>query len=65
MVSLDCESAKGIWHSTEEIKIDPSGYVIRNGERSKEVWDGSISFNKKPLRIKFRNISGDEFILKI
>lgn len=65
MISLDCTADKGVWHSDEEIKIDKLGYVISNGERTKEFWDGAIKFDKKPLRMKTRNISGDELIINI
>lgn len=62
MISLDCSSKDGIWHSDEEIKIDKNGYIIDKGEKKNIFWDGTISFKKKPLRIKVRNISGDESI---
>ena len=62
MVSLDCTSKDGIWHSDEEIKIDKNGYIIEKGEKKSIFWDGTISFEKKPLRIKIRNISGDESV---
>ena len=65
MISLDCTSKEGIWHSDEEIKIDKKGYVIDKGEKRNYFWDGTISFKKKPLRIKVRNISGDESIHNI
>ena len=65
MISLDCTSSEGIWHSDEEIKIDKLGYVINKGEKTKDFWNGKISFCKKPLRIKVRNISGDESIINI
>ena len=63
MISLDCTSGEGIWHSDEEIKIDKLGYVIKNGIKTKDLWDGTISFDKKPCRIKIRNIAGDETII--
>ncbi len=63
MVSLDCTSKKGTWNSDEEIKIDKKGYVTKNGKKTKEFWDGKISFKKKPLRIKVRNIAGDESVI--
>lgn len=63
MISLDCTSGEGIWHSDEEIKIDKFGYVIKNGTKTKDLWDGTISFDKKPCRIKARNIAGDETII--
>ncbi len=62
LISLDCTSKDGIWHSDQEIKIDKLGYVIVNGAKKDYLWDGTISFNEKPLRIKVRNISGDESI---
>ncbi len=62
LIALDCENIAGQWHSTTEIKIDKLGYVITNGVKSKEFWDGKIISDKKPLRIKVRNISGDETI---
>ena len=65
MVSLDCTSAEGIWYSDEEIKINKLGYIIENGIKTKKFWDGKIKFAKKPLRIKIRNISGDEMIFNI
>lgn len=65
LIALDCENTEGKWHSTTEIKIDKLGYVIKDGVKSKEFWDGKIISEKKPLRIKVRNISGDETIKTI
>lgn len=65
MISLDCTLGEGIWHSDEEIKIDKLGYVIKNGTKTKDLWDGTISFDKKPCRIKIRNIAGDETIINV
>jgi len=65
LIALDCENTEGQWHSTTEIKIDKLGYVIKDGVKSKEFWDGKIISEKKPLRIKVRNISGDETIKTI
>ena len=59
-LSLDCTSADGEWHSDSEIKIDKNGFVIRNGEKTKTFWDGAIRSENKPLRLKIRNICGDE-----
>lgn len=65
MISLDCTSKEGIWHSDEEIKIDKLGYVINKGVKTKDLWNGKILFDKKPIRIKVRNIAGDESIVNI
>lgn len=64
-LSLGCTAADGAWHSDSEIKIDKLGYVIRNGEKTKEFWDGAIRSEKKPLRLKIRNICGDETMWEI
>ena len=64
-LSLDCTSAEGEWHSDSENKIDKNGYVIVNGEKTKKFWDGTIHCEKKPLRLKIRNICGDETEWKI
>ena len=61
-LSLDCTAATGEWHSDSEIKIDKLGYVIRNGSKTKTFWDGSITSDTKPLRLKIRNICGDETV---
>src|SRR5665811_53261 len=65
LIALDCENTEGQWHSTTEIKIDKLGYVIKDGTKTKAFWNGKITSNKKPLRIKIRNISGDETICSI
>lgn len=64
-ISVDCTSSEGEWHSDSEIKIDKLGYVIKNGTKTKEFWDGKIPCEKKPLRLKIRNICGDETVWKI
>jgi adenine-specific DNA-methyltransferase len=63
-VSLDCTNASGdIWQSDFEIKIDPKkSTLIINGVKTKDFWDSTISFDKKPLRIKVRSIAGDEVV---
>lgn len=61
-LSLDCTAAEGVWHSDSEIKINKLGYVIVNGKQTKNFWNGRICSEKKPLRMKIRNICGDETI---
>ena len=65
LIALDCENSEGTWHSSTEIKIDKLGYVIKDGVKRKIFWDGKISSDKAPKRIKIRNISGDETIKDI
>lgn len=64
-LSIDCTEADGEWHSDSEIKIDKLGYVIKNGEKTKSFWNGRITCEKKPLRLKIRNICGDETVWQI
>ncbi len=60
LISLDCTNAEGIWSSDYELKIDKNGYVISNGEKTKTFWDAKVTCQSKPLRLKIRNIAGDE-----
>lgn len=61
-VDCTCADAKAPWHSNAEIKIDRLGYVVRDGKKTQEFWDASISSAAKPLRLRIRNICGDETI---
>ena len=64
-LSVDCTSIEGEWHSDTEIKIDKNGYISINGTKTKNFWDATIRSEKKPLRLKIRNICGDETVWKI
>ena len=64
-LSVDCTAAEGEWHSDGEIKIDKNGFVIVNGNKTKDFWDGKIRCEQKPLRLKIRNICGDETVWNI
>lgn len=66
-VSLDCTNAdkQAPWCSDAEIKIDKLGYVIRNGVKTQDFWDATIRCDAKPLRMKIRNICGDETVVVI
>ncbi len=61
-LSVDCSTADkdAAWHSDAEIKIDRLGFVILNGTKTQDFWDGTIKCDQKPLRLKIRNICGDE-----
>ena len=58
LVSLDCTSADPAdsWHSDAEIFIDRLGYVRK---------DGTIVSGLRPLRLKVRNICGDETVYQL
>ena len=64
-ISLDCTNEQGEWHSDSEIKIDKNSFVIKDGVKTKEFWNGKISCAKKPLRLKVRNICGDESVVEL
>jgi len=63
-LSLDCTTAdkQAPWHSDAEVKIDRLGYVILNGKKTQDFWDATIKCDQKPLRMKVRNICGDETV---
>lgn len=65
LVSVDCLNGDGPWHSSTEIKIDKLGFVVKDGVKTKTYWDGKIVSAAKPLRLKVRNISGDETVVAI
>ena len=64
MVSLDCTSADSPeWHADAEIKIDAkTSRMIINGVKTQKFWQGYIVSDERPLRMKVRNICGDETI---
>lgn len=64
MVSLDCTSADSSeWHADAEIKIDAkNSRMIINGVKTQKFWQGFIVSDEQPLRMKIRNICGDETI---
>jgi DNA modification methylase len=61
-VSLDCSNYNGVWVSDEEIKISKDGYTMVNGKETKTFWNGTILSFDEPLRIKVRDIIGNEII---
>lgn len=67
MVSLDCHNAPADapWHSDEEILVSPEGRVRRNGIATTGLWDGTITSQLKPLRMKIRNVCGDETVFTL
>lgn len=62
--SVDCVNAEknAPWHSDMEVKIEKMGTVIINGKKTQDYWDACIVSDDKPLRLKIRNICGDETI---
>lgn len=67
-LSLDATSPADLtapWHSDAEIKIDKKGFITRDGQKTAEFWDGTINSATRPVRLKVRNIAGDETILAL
>lgn len=64
-LSVDCTAIEGEWHSDSEIKIDKNSFIAVNGNKTKDFWDGTIRSEKKPLRLKIRNICGDETVWEV
>lgn len=62
--SVDCVNAEknAPWHSDMEVKIEKMGTVTINGKKTQDYWDACIVSDDKPLRLKIRNICGDETI---
>ena len=67
MISLDCTTAEpnAPWHSDSEIKIEKDSTVTINGRKTSDFWDGTIHSDTKPIRMKIRNICGDETIMNL
>ena len=59
VIGVYCETEP----DSEVIVCDKAGNVIRNGKKTNTLWDGTIQTDdnsQKPLRLKIRNICGDE-----
>ena len=67
MVSLDCTTSEenAPWHCDSEIKIEKDSTITINGRKTSDFWDGTILSDTKPLRLKIRNICGDETIVNL
>lgn len=67
MVSLDCTNQEpdAPWYSDSEIKIEKDSTITVNGRKTSDFWDGTIHADTKPLRMKIRNICGDETIITL
>ena len=63
-LSVDCTSAQkdAPWHSDVEVRIEKTGTVTVNGNKTRDLWDATIISEDKPLRLKVRNICGDETV---
>lgn len=64
-VAADCTSATGPFHADRDLRVDKLGRVILDGVKTGEFWDGTLSLPRKPLRLRFRNICGDESVVPV
>ena len=64
-IAADCTSASGPFHADHDLRIDKLGRVILDGVKTDALWDGTLSLPAKPLRLRFRNICGDESIVAV
>ena len=64
-ISLDCTNKDGVWNSDSEVKIEYTSKLTINGKKSDDYWNGKVYSAQKPLRIKVRNICGDETVYNI
>ncbi len=76
-IAVDCENddLSKPFNATVDIYIDDKGLAHYNCQTKKTdakgktvkfgIWDGSIKSVEKPLKLKVRNICGDETIIKI
>jgi adenine-specific DNA-methyltransferase len=66
-LSVDCTTAEKTapWHSDTEIQIEKDGTMTINGKKTTDCWDGTLLADNKPLRLKVRNICGDETVFEL
>lgn len=64
-VFVDAKSADGPWTTDAEVRIDKKGFAIRDGKKTKDLWDGTVKLDKCPLRLKARSVLGDETIISL
>lgn len=77
-VSLDCTNAEGPWTSDAEVRIDKKGHASGDGlaplpaatgkgakKAARAYWDGTVRAARRPLRLRVRNVAGDEVIVPL
>ena len=64
-ISADYTSAEGPFHADRDCRIDKLGRVTLDGIKTDAFWDGTLSLAEKPLRLRFRNICGDESVFSV
>lgn len=64
-VAADCTSAGGPFRADRDLRVDKLGRVVLDGAKTSDLWDGTLSLPAKPLRLRFRNICGDETVVAV
>ncbi len=64
-LSVDCSSADGAWHSAAEARIDAKNRLWLNGQKQGSAWDGRLHCSARPLRLRVRNVAGDEMTIAL
>ena len=64
-VAADCTSPDGPFHADRDLRIDRLGRVVLDGVKTGDFWDGTLSLPARPLRLRFRNICGDESVVAV
>jgi adenine-specific DNA-methyltransferase len=59
-LSVDCTQADGVWLSAAEARIDAKNRLWLNGQKQSHAWDGCLHCATRPLRLRVRNVAGDE-----
>ncbi|MDE5806728.1 MAG: site-specific DNA-methyltransferase, partial [Muribaculaceae bacterium] len=66
-ISIDTatDDPEAPWNSDAEIRIETDNRISIDGKKTATFWDGTITHSKKPLRVKIRNICGDESVFSL
>ena len=64
-VAADCTSASGPFRADRDLRVDKLGRVVLDGVKTSDLWDGTLSLPVRPLRLRFRNICGDETVVAV
>jgi len=64
-VAADCTSDSGPFRADRDLRVDKLGRVVLDGAKTSDLWDGTLSLPVRPLRLRFRNICGDETVVAV
>ncbi|MBQ6472953.1 MAG: site-specific DNA-methyltransferase [Victivallales bacterium] len=64
-IAVDCTSSNGPFHADRDLRLDKGGHIVQDGVKTDTLWDGTLALPTKPMRIRFRNICGDESIIPV